>query len=53
LSSGVDPGAKRKLDKLTTEITNAQTFKALAEEYQYKLKLGGRATATLAKNEWL
>ncbi len=53
LPSGVDPEAKRKLEKLTKEITNAQTFKALAEECQDKLKRDGRAPATLVKNEWL
>ena len=43
LSSGVDPGAKRKLYKLTREITETQSFKAPAEEYQDKLKQDGRA----------
>jgi len=53
LADGVDPGAKRKLDKLTKDISNATTFKALADEYQDKLRREGRAVATLEKNEWL
>ena len=53
LASGVDPGAKRKLDKLVREIANATTFGAVCEEYQDKLTRDGRAAATLQKNEWL
>ncbi len=53
LAAGVDPGAKRKLDKLTRDISSATTFKALADEYQDKLKREGRAVATLEKSEWL
>ena len=34
LASGIDPGQKRKLDKITKAISDAATFDAAAEEYR-------------------
>ncbi len=53
LDEGTDPGVQRKLDKLAQNITNANTFAGIADEYLEKLKREGRAPATLNKVGWL
>lgn len=53
LAEGVDPGQQKKLDKLTREIANATTFKAVAGEYLERQAREGRADTTLAKNRYL
>jgi integrase len=53
LASGIDPSQQKRLDKLTKAISDATTFKAVAEEYLDKMRREGRAEATLTKTEWL
>ena len=47
LADAVDRGQQRKLEKLAKAVSNATTFKGLADEYIDKLKCDGRAPATL------
>jgi integrase len=53
LASGIDPAAKRKLDKVAAAIGAANTFRAVAEEWLAKRTHEGRAEATLSKTRWL
>jgi hypothetical protein len=53
LAAGTDPGQQKKLDRLAKTLSNATTFKGVADEYLEKLKREGRAPATLNKVEWL
>lgn len=53
LDAGTDPNVKRRLDKIAHNITSANTFGGIADEYLDKLKREGRAAATLNKVEWL
>ncbi|OYU47340.1 MAG: hypothetical protein CFE31_16295 [Rhizobiales bacterium PAR1] len=53
LASGIDPNQQKRLDKLSKAISDATTFKAIAEEYLDKMKREGRAASTLEKTEWL
>ena len=53
LADTVDPGQQRKLEKLAKAVSNATTFKGLADEYIDKLRRDGRAPATLGKVTWL
>jgi integrase len=53
LADAVDPGQQRKLEKLAKAVSNATTFKGLADEYIDKLRREGRASATLGKVTWL
>lgn len=53
LVSGIDPSQQKRLDKLTKAISDATTFRAVAEEYLVKMKREGRAPSTLSKTEWL
>lgn len=53
LAEGIDPGQHRKIEKLTKAVSNATTFKAVADEHVEKLKREGRAPATVGKTEWL
>ena len=47
LAKGIDPSARRRLDKQTTTTSN--TFKSVAEEVLEKLEKEGRAPRTLEK----
>ncbi|MCZ8259650.1 MAG: Arm DNA-binding domain-containing protein, partial [Beijerinckiaceae bacterium] len=38
LAAGTDPGQQKRIDKLTRAISNATTFRAVAEEYLDKQK---------------
>jgi len=51
LAKGIDPSARRRLDKQTTTTSN--TFKSVAEEVLEKLEKEGRAPRTLEKLHWL
>lgn len=53
LAQGIDPAQKRKDDKIAASIAAANTFGAIAKEYQAKLKGEGRSEATLEKVTWL
>jgi integrase len=53
LASGVDPAAEKAREALTRKIQSDNTFRAIAEEWQDKLKREGRAPKTLSKTEWL
>src|SRR5207248_2862301 len=53
LSSGIDPGHQRKLDKLTANTRSGNTFRAIAEELVEKCVREGNAGATLVKKRWL
>src|SRR5690606_15186660 len=52
LMSGIDPAVERKQSKAEQE-TRSNSFRVIAEEYVAKLKLEGRAEATITKTEWL
>jgi integrase len=49
----MDPGQQRKLEKLARAVSNATTFRGLADEYVDKPRRDGRAPATLEKVSWL
>src|SRR5262249_43011407 len=51
LAKGIDPSARRRLEKQTEASGN--TFKAIAEEVLNKLEKEGRAPRTLEKVRWL
>lgn len=53
IAAGMNPAAQRKLDKIASEISNKNTFRAVGDEWIAKLKREGRAAATLTKIEWL
>lgn len=53
LASGVDPGANKKANKLAAAISAENTFGDLANEYLKRLKDGGAAASTIAKNRWM
>ncbi len=53
LASGVDPGQQKRLEKLTRAISDATTFRAVAEDYLDKQRRQGRSEATLTKNRFL
>jgi len=53
IHDGVDPGEKKKLDKLSAAASRAATFGAVADELLEKKEREGRAAQTLAKTRWL
>lgn len=53
LLEGVDPGLKKKLDKLAAETEARQTFGLIAGEYLDRMRDRGAANSTLAKTRWL
>lgn len=53
LASGIDPSQQKRIDKLTKAISNATTFRAVAEEYLDKQKREGRSESTITKNRYL
>ncbi len=53
LETGIDPGAQRRLDKLSKALQVANTFEAIADEYIAKKAREGLAQVTLAKARWL
>ncbi|WP_284180370.1 integrase arm-type DNA-binding domain-containing protein [Rhabdaerophilum sp. SD176] len=53
LAAGTDPGQQKRIDKLTRAISNATTFRAVAEEYLDKQKREERSETTIIKNLYL
>jgi integrase len=53
LANGVDPGEKKKLDKIAKAASDATTFDTVAAELLAKKRREGKASSTLAKLEWL
>jgi integrase len=53
LTDGVDPGERRKFDKLTARVSRETTFETVAAALLAKKMREGRAAATLSKSEWL
>lgn len=52
LVQGIDPMEQAKLDKIAASVADANTFRAVAEEWVEKSKLEGRAPMTIKKYEW-
>lgn len=53
IAEGFDPAAKRKIDKITGPLANANTFTAVANEWLDKAEREGRAKITIYKLGWL
>lgn len=53
IASGIDPAARRKLDKVAAAMGAENTFRVVAEELLAKLGREGRSEATLGKIRWL
>jgi integrase len=53
LASGVDPGANKKVAKLTAVSSATNTFKGIAEEYLQRIEDESVAESTIAKNRRL
>ena len=53
MAAGLDPAAERRAARLAEEISSANTFKAVAEEWLIKNEREGRAPITLDKVRWL
>jgi len=53
LASGIDPSQQKRIDKLTKAISNATTFRVVAEEYLDKQRREGRSETTIVKNRYL
>jgi len=53
LASRVDPGANKKVAKLTAVVSVTNTFGAIAEEYLQRIEDEGAAAPTVMKNRWL
>jgi integrase len=52
LSDGIDPSEQVKLDKIKASIAQADTFKAVSDEWLEKVGLEARAPMTIRKYEW-
>ncbi|MFA5990568.1 MAG: integrase arm-type DNA-binding domain-containing protein [Sphingomonas sp.] len=53
IADGMNPSAKRKIDKITGLLANVNSFQAVAEEWLDKARREGRAEVTLGKLKWL
>lgn len=53
LAKGVDPSVDKKRKKIAADISNATTFKVVADEYMDKVERDGIAEATRKKTRWL
>ena len=53
LAKGIDPSAERRREKVIARISDATTFRAVANEWLAKLMREGRAVVTVKKKEWL
>src|SRR3546814_9333930 len=49
IAEGINPAAKRKIDKITGPLANVNSFKAVAEEWLDKARREGRADVTVGK----
>nr|WP_297254815.1 Arm DNA-binding domain-containing protein [Bosea sp. (in: a-proteobacteria)] len=52
LRDGKDPGAEKRLEKLTGKANRENTFEAIAAEVAARKKQSGKAQATLDKFDW-
>lgn len=52
LANGVDPAAKKQLDKHIARVSATNTFSAIAKAYIEKNRRDGLAEATIKKREW-
>jgi integrase len=50
LAQGIDPGAVRKVEKLSRQLAAVESFDALAQEWM-KVRLADKAPATVKRNE--
>jgi integrase len=53
LAEGLDPAAAKRAAAVAATVAAENTFRAIADEYQAKLKREGRAVRTLEKIRWL
>jgi integrase len=53
LADGTDPAAKRKLDRIASEVAARTRFGDVAAEYIENLVANGAAESTVDKNRWL
>lgn len=53
IADGVNPAAKRKIDKITGPLAKANSFRAVADEWLDKARREGRADVTMGKLSWL
>jgi integrase len=53
IAEGMNPAAKRRIDKITGPFANVNSFRAVAEEWLDKARREGRAEVTLGKLKWL
>lgn len=52
LADGIDPCEQKKLDRIAASIAQANTFKAISDEWLEKVSLEERAPMTIRKYEW-
>ncbi len=53
IAEGINPAAKRRIDKITGPLANVNSFRAVAEEWLDKACREGRAEVTMGKLRWL
>ncbi|KQU01604.1 tyrosine-type recombinase/integrase [Rhizobium sp. Leaf453] len=53
LAKGIDPSQHTKLARIAKQVSNAVTFKVVADEYLMKIAKEGKADTTQNKKEWL
>ncbi|MCA3634849.1 MAG: integrase arm-type DNA-binding domain-containing protein [Methylobacterium sp.] len=53
LANGIDPAQQKRIDKVAKAISNATTFRVIAEEYLDKQRREGRSETTIVKNRYL
>lgn len=53
IAEGVNPAAKRKIDRITDPLANVNSFKAVAEAWLDKARREGRTDVTVGKLTWL
>lgn len=53
IAEGMNPAAKRRIEKITGPFANANSFRTVAEEWLDKARREGRAEVTLGKLKWL
>lgn len=53
IAEGINPAAKRRIDKITGPLANVNSFRAVADEWLDKARREGRAEVTLGKLKWL
>ncbi|MFN7319609.1 MAG: tyrosine-type recombinase/integrase, partial [Methylobacterium sp.] len=53
LANGIDPAQQKRIDKVAKAISNATTFRVVAEEYLDKQKRERRSETTIVKNRYL